>query len=62
MLKHPRLTIERIHQYVERFRPLFYAETVPLSVEVAGPVDRIPYADAQSLDYKPAQLGMQLGP
>ncbi|HEY3281984.1 MAG TPA: alpha-mannosidase, partial [Armatimonadota bacterium] len=62
MLKHPRLTIERIHQYVERFRPLFYSETVPLSVEVAGPVDRIPYADAQTLDYKPAQLGMQLGP
>ncbi len=62
MLKHPEQTMARIRNWARRFLPLVYPERIPLKVEVAGPVDRISYDDAQKLSYTPAELGMKLGP
>ncbi len=62
MLKHTHLTFERIRQFVDRFQALFYSECIPLQVEVAGPVDRITYEEAQKLQYQPARIGMPLAP
>jgi alpha-mannosidase len=35
---------------------------VPLELEVAGPVDRISWAEAQELEYRPVELGERFGP
>lgn len=63
MQRHPEYTRERIAQLVGRLRELVHRDRRPVaSLALAGPVDRIPYAAAQSLDYRPAALGDQLGP
>jgi alpha-mannosidase len=62
MLKHPRQTVSRINHFARRFLPLIYQESIPLKVDVAGPVDRITYDDAQKLTYKPAEIGMKIDP
>lgn len=62
MLKHPEITASRIRNWARRFLPLIYPERRPLNVSVAGPVDRISFNEAQKLDYKPADIGMKLGP
>jgi len=62
MLKHPHQTISRIRRFAEQFLPLVYPERIPLKVEVAGPVDRIPYEEAQKLEYRPAEIGMKIDP
>jgi alpha-mannosidase len=62
MLKHPDVTVSRIRNWARRFLPSIYPERLPLTVQVAGPVDRISYDDAQNLDYKPTELGLTLGP
>jgi alpha-mannosidase len=62
MLKHTRLTLNRIQQFVDRFLPMIRPERAPIDVLVAGPVGRISYAEAQKLAFKPARLGMALEP
>jgi alpha-mannosidase len=44
-------------------RALVYPETRPLErLDVAGPVGRIPRAEALELEYRPAELGERFGP
>jgi alpha-mannosidase len=62
MLRHTQLTLQRIERFVPRLKELIYSSYLPLEVEYAGPVGRIPYADAQKLEYKPAKIGMELTP
>ena len=62
MHKHTAQTIERIKLFTDRFLKYIYSERVPLEVEVAGPVDRISYEEAQKLAYNPAVTPMALGP
>jgi alpha-mannosidase len=47
---------------VSRLKELIYTSHTPLEVEYAGPVGRISYAEAQKLEYKPIEIGTELGP
>ncbi|MDD5200980.1 MAG: glycoside hydrolase family 38 C-terminal domain-containing protein [Terrimicrobiaceae bacterium] len=62
MLKHSALTIRRIEQFTNRFQQAIRPERVPLKVDVAGPVDRISYAEAQKLTYRPVRKKIILQP
>ena len=63
MIRHPEYTRARLAQMSARLRAEIYADTIaPGELRVAGPVDRISYADAEQLDYVPAELGERLGP
>jgi alpha-mannosidase len=56
-------TRERIRQLTARVRTLVHADARPArSLRIAGPVGRIPYAEAAALEYREADLGMALGP
>jgi alpha-mannosidase len=61
--RHPRYTRDRIAQVGERIRALVRADTRdPDALRVAGPVDRIPFEEAERLDYREASLGERFGP
>ena len=63
MIRHTEYTRARLAQTSERLRERLYPETRdPDELLVAGPVDRIPYAEATTLAYRPAELGERLGP
>ena len=62
MLRHAKITQDRIVYFNRRLYALIYAEKVPLRLEMAGPVGRISHAEAQQLEFKPATLGTSLGP
>jgi alpha-mannosidase len=63
MQRHPQYTRDRIAQVGDRIRSLVYAEARdPDLLEVAGPVDRIPAKDAESLEYRVCGLGERFGP
>ena len=64
MLRHPDYTRDRIQQLVQRLGQKIYAARAPLAdLHVAGPVDRISYAEAQKLTgLRPAKRGDQFGP
>jgi hypothetical protein len=62
MLKHTALTIQRIQQFTNRFQKHIRTERVPLKVEVAGPVGRITYQEAQKLKYRPVTGPMVMKP
>jgi alpha-mannosidase len=62
MLKHTALTIQRIQQFTNRFQKHIRTERVPLKVEVAGPVGRITYQEAQKLKYRPLTGPMVMKP
>ena len=63
MIRHPEYTRERLAATAARLRGAIRPETVaPDELLVAGPVDRITYAEAQGLDYRPAEPGERLGP
>ncbi|HVU78089.1 MAG TPA: glycoside hydrolase family 38 C-terminal domain-containing protein [Gaiellaceae bacterium] len=63
MIRHPQYTRERLARTAQRLRAAIHPERVqPDVLLVAGPVDRIPYEEAQQLDYRPAELGERLGP
>ena len=63
MIRHPEYTRARFTRTAARLRELVYAETrAPDELLVAGPVDRIGHEDAQSLSYRPAELGERFGP
>ena len=54
---------ERIRQVARRVRALVHADARRWdTLEIAGPVDRIPFGAAAGLRYADARLGMPLGP
>lgn len=63
MIRHVEYTRARLAQTAGHLRSLVYPDARPLDeLLVAGPVDRISRADAQRLDYRPAELGDRFGP
>ena len=63
MIRHLDYTRRRLLRTSERLAELVHADVRPLdAVEVAGPVDRISWAEAQRLTYRPAAIGERLGP
>jgi alpha-mannosidase len=63
MLEIPRISRHRIGQLGDRIRDLIYATTVPADEILVGPrCDRIPFAEAMRLKYRPARRGAPLGP
>ena len=63
MIRHPEYTRGRLAQVSARLRALVYRDTrAPLELLVAGPTERISREEAQSLDYRPAELGERFGP
>ena len=63
MIRHLQYTRERLAQMSQRLREAAYTATIPVEeLIVAGPVDRISYADARALAYRPAAVGQRLGP
>jgi alpha-mannosidase len=63
VLPHREYARERIAQAAERTRARVYAARAPVEgLELAGPLGRIPYAEAERLEYRPAVAGEQLGP
>ena len=63
MIRHLDYTRRRLLRTSERLDELVYADVLPLdAVEVAGPVERISWAEAQRLTYRPAAIGERLGP
>ncbi len=63
MQRHPDYTRERIKQLADRIKDKIYSATAPVEQILVSPrVDRISYADAQELKFKPAKLGDQFGP
>jgi alpha-mannosidase len=56
-------TRTRLAQFARRLRRAVYPQTMAaLAINMAGPTDRVGYAAAQGLDYRPAALGETLGP
>lgn len=56
-------TRTRLKQFARRLRSVIYPERAPVErIELAGPTDRIPFAAAKGLDYRPVELGAPLGP
>src|SRR4051794_11058696 len=63
VLAHPGYTRERIRQVHREIRALVHAEARdPDRTRIAGPVDRIGYAEALRLEHRDATPGMPLGP
>src|SRR5262245_61838412 len=64
MLRHTEYTQERIRQVVRRIHEKVYADRVPAAdLSVAGPTQRISYAQAQELrEFSPAAVGDRFGP
>jgi len=63
LIRHAEYTRGRLAQTSSRLRALVYRETAPVpDLRVAGPVGRIEHEEAQSLDYRAAQLGERFGP
>jgi alpha-mannosidase len=63
MARYTEYTRTRLKLLAERLREKVYEATHPLDeLLVSGPVDRIDWAAAQRLQYRPARLGEELGP
>ncbi|MGH8323825.1 MAG: hypothetical protein ACRETD_08525, partial [Steroidobacteraceae bacterium] len=61
--RYPGYTRTRLAQFARRLRRRIYPETVAVQrLELAGPVDRIPYGEAMALPYRDVALGEPLGP
>jgi alpha-mannosidase len=60
--KHPRLTLARAGLFFTRLCGKLLSEKIPVSLSIAGPVDRICREDALKLNYEPASLGHDLEP
>jgi len=62
-IRHLEYSRARFAQTAERLRAAVYPETRALDeLSCAGPVDRISHAEAQALDYLPAEPGRRFGP
>ena len=64
MQRHPEYTRERIRLLAERMKSRIYSQRIPIqNLHVSEKTDRISYDAAQKLrKWKPAKVGMQLGP
>ena len=64
MLRHSDYTRERVRQVAERVRDRIYPERAPVAeLLVAGPTQRISYAQAQALrEFAPVAVGDRFGP
>jgi alpha-mannosidase len=63
LIHHVEYTRERLAAASSRLWAQIRPETIaPDALLVAGPVDRIPYAEAQRLDYRPTAPGERYGP
>ena len=63
MIRHPQYTRARLAQTAERLRALVHPETrAPDELLVSPRVDRIPWEEAQRLEYRPAAIGERFGP
>jgi len=61
-LKHPELTLSRVSQFYSRLCGKIISEQCSVQMEMAGPVDRIPYEQACSLNYEKVEIGHDLTP
>ncbi len=56
-------TRARLAQFARRLKRAIYPQREAVQrIELAGPVDRIPFQDAQALSYRTVQIGEPLGP
>jgi alpha-mannosidase len=63
LIRHLEYTRARLMQVSRRLRAATYPETCEVGeLLVAGPVDRISWDEAQTLEYRPARLGERFGP
>jgi alpha-mannosidase len=63
LISHREYTRRRLAQTSERLRAGVFTDLRPVDeLVVAGPVDRISWDEAQSLDFRPADLGERFGP
>lgn len=62
MLKHRKLTADRIREFVHSLERLFWTERVALEVKVSPRVERISYAEAMRLKYEPVEPRQEFGP
>jgi alpha-mannosidase len=63
MQRYPAYTRGRLTQTLSRLRWRVHPDRQPLDgLWISPPVDRIDYAAAQELEYRPAELGERLGP
>ena len=63
MERFPALTRARLKQLAGDMKALIYKETRAVDkLLMAGPAERISYAEAQKLKYQPVKLGQRLGP
>src|SRR5204863_7299338 len=63
LISHPDYSRRRLLRTSERLRAQLFSDPRAVdSLEVAGPVDRISWDDAQALEYRPAELGERFGP
>ena len=61
--RYPAYTRQRLAAFARRLERAVYPASAPvLAIEVAGPVGRIGFDQAAALDYRPAALGLPLGP
>jgi alpha-mannosidase len=61
--RYPRYTRTRLEQFARRLRKAIYPERADVArIEIAGPSDRIAFAQAATLDYRAASIGEKLGP
>jgi len=63
VISHLDYTRRRLRQASERLRDGLFTDTAPVAELLVSPrVDRISWRDAQSLDYRPAEIGERFGP
>ena len=63
MISHPDYSRRRLRQASERLRAGLFTDTHPVDeLLVAGPVDRITWPEAESLEYRPGRIGERYGP
>ncbi|KJC52846.1 hypothetical protein UP09_00325 [Bradyrhizobium sp. LTSP885] len=61
--RYPQYTRGRLGRFAERLRDKIHADRVPVvSLELAGPTERISLSEALKLDFRPISLGQTLGP
>lgn len=61
-LRHPNLTLARTALFFTRLCGKLLAETQPFEMQIAGPLDRLPRAEALKQSFRPANLGDDLEP
>lgn len=61
--RYPQYTRARLEGFAQRLKERIHADRAPVvSLELAGPMERISLAEALALDYRPISPGQPLGP